>query len=128
MGMIEIGNVLMATWDVGSFLQNLGNVLKTWGSYIVTIIGVIMVIAAAYQIAKGLISHGKTQTNWAVTILLLIIGGALMSIGGWDLLVNVAQGGKTTIENIGSGTAGGSEEGGAGAGDTILNVFRMFSR
>ena len=114
MGMIEIGNVLMATWDVGSFLQNLGNVLKTWGSYIVTIIGVIMVIAAAYQIAKGLISHGKTQTNWAVTILLLIIGGALMSIGGWDLLVNVAQGGKTTIENIGSGTAGGSGEGGAG--------------
>ena len=54
MGMIEIGNVLMATWDVGSFLQNLGNVLKTWGSYIVTIIGVIMVIAAAYQIADQL--------------------------------------------------------------------------
>lgn len=123
MVMNAIGNVLM-TWDIRTFLDNLGKTLKDWGSLIVVIIGVVMVIVSAYQIAKGLISHGKSQTNWAVTILLLVIGGALMASGGWDLLVNVAEGGKTTIENIGNGTVGGA----GGAEDTILNVFHMFKR
>ena len=97
-------NVLMNTvpmaWDLGSFLQNATETLKQWGGYLIILIGVVMVIASVYQIAKGLISHGKTQTNWAIAIILLILGGAFM-VGGFSFVSNIASGGKKTIEDLG---------------------------
>ena len=94
---------LPGSWDLGSFLQNATNTLKTWGSYVIILIGVVMIIASVYQIAKGLMSQGKGQPpNWAVTIILLILGGAFM-VGGFSFVSNIASGGKTTIDQLGNG-------------------------
>jgi uncharacterized membrane protein len=87
-------------WDLGSFLQHSTETLKQWGGYLIILIGVVMVIASVYQIAKGLISHGKTQTNWAIAIILLILGGAFM-VGGFSFVSNIASGGRKTIEDLG---------------------------
>lgn len=87
-------------WDLGSFLQNATQTLKDWGGYLIILIGVVMVIAAVYQIAKGLMSHGKTQTSWPIAIILLILGGAFM-VGGFSFVSNIASGGKKTIEDLG---------------------------
>jgi RsiW-degrading membrane proteinase PrsW (M82 family) len=97
-----ISAMLASKWDLGSFLQNATNTIKTWGGYLVTLIGVVMIIVSVYQIAKGLIGHGKQgqPTNWFVVIGLLIVGGAL-SIGGFVWISNIAQGGKKTIEDLG---------------------------
>ena len=88
-------------WDIGTFLQNSTKTIKQWGSYLIILIGVVMVIASVWQIAKGLIAHGKANTNWAVAILLLIIGGAFMA-GGFAFMQQIASGGKKTIEDLGN--------------------------
>ena len=108
-------NVLLA-WDLNSFLENLGDAMQSWGSLIVFVIGTAMVIGAAFFIAKGLMSQGRGQTNWALTFLLLIVGGAFMASGyaGWDLLVDIADGAHTTIDDLG---------GGSGTSGTILFPF-----
>ena len=90
-------------WDVGTFLSNDTKTLGTWGSAFVGLIGIAMLIAAVWQIAKGLMSHGRTQTNWAVAILLLIVGGAFAFGGGWGLVTDIARGGERTIRDAGTG-------------------------
>lgn len=90
-------------WDLGSFLQNATSTLKTWGGYLIILIGVVMVVWSVVMIARGLISHGKTQTSWPVAIILLILGGAFM-VGGFSFVSNIAAGGKQTIEDLGNGT------------------------
>ena len=90
-------------WDLGSFLQNATTTLKTWGGYLICLIGVVMVVWAVVMIARGLISHGKTQVSWPVAIILLILGGAFMA-GGFAFVANIASGGKKTIEDLGNGT------------------------
>lgn len=91
-------------WDIGTFLQNATKTIKQWGSYLIILIGVVLIIVSIWQIAKGLISHGKGQTNWAVAIIMLIIGGALMA-GGFGLVSTIASGGGQTINELGAGTA-----------------------
>lgn len=90
-------------WDLGSFLQNATSTLKTWGGYLIVLIGVVMVVWSVVMIARGLISHGKTQVSWPVAIILLITGGAFM-VGGFSFVANIASGGKQTIEDLGHGT------------------------
>ncbi len=92
------------SWDLGSFLQNSKTTLQTWGGYLIMLIGVVMVIASVYMIAKGLITHGKGQpVSWPVAIILLILGGAFLT-GGWSFVNNIASGGQKTIEDLGNGT------------------------
>lgn len=87
-------------WDVGTFLRNATSTVKSWGGLVVILIGVVMVIAAVLKAAHGLMSHGKVQTNWAIVILLLILGGAFM-VGGFTFVSNIASGGKKTLEELG---------------------------
>lgn len=111
---VSILSSLTAEWDLGTFLQNSSTTLQTWGGYFFALVGVIMIIVGIYQIAKGFISHGKTQTNWFIAIALLVIGGALL-VGGWSWVAGIAKGGKKTIDDLGNGT-----------GDTIIPMLRSF--
>lgn len=92
---------LYASWSINSFLANFQNSLNSWGEAVVMIIGTVMVIGSAYHIGKGLLSQGKGQTNWALTILLLIVGGAFMVSGGWTMLKNISNGSLETINTLG---------------------------
>lgn len=111
----KLFNAMVATtanWDIGNFLQNAQDAVKKWGGYVVVLFGLIMILVAAIQIGKGLMSHGKAQTNWMIVIVLLIVGGAF-SVGGWNLVSGIAEGGKKTIEDL-------------GVGGTILPMVRMW--
>lgn len=88
-------------WSLDTFLQNAAGTAKTWGGYFIVLIGIIMIIVAAWQIGSGLMSHGKKQTNWAVAIILLVLGGAF-AVGGFNFLSNIASGGAATINKLGS--------------------------
>lgn len=97
--------VLSGGWDLTTFLGNATTQLKTWGGLLMVLLGVVMVIVAIWQISKGLISHGKTQTNWFVAIALLLLGGALAGLGGdaaWGWVSGIAAGGKQTIDDLGT--------------------------
>lgn len=91
-------------WDIGSFLENSTTTIKVWGNYFIILIGVIMVIWAAWQIGSGLMSHGKKQTNWFIAVALLIVGGAFL-VGGFGFVENISKGGKQTIEDLGTGSS-----------------------
>ena len=88
-------------WSLDNFLQNAAGTAKTWGGYFIVLMGIIMIIVAAWQIGSGLMSHGKKQTNWAVAIVLLILGGAF-AVGGFNFVANIASGGADTINSLGS--------------------------
>lgn len=92
---------LLLDWDLTSFLTNSTNQLQTWGGLVISLIGVIMIIAGVYQLAKGLMSQGRGQTNWAVVVLLIIVGGAFIA-GGWKLVSDIASGGEKTIRDLGN--------------------------
>lgn len=103
-------------WDIGTLLGNATSTIRGWGGLFVTLLGVIMIIVAAYQIGKGFITHGKAQTNWVIAILCLVVGGAFLA-GGWNLISGIAKGGSKTIEDLGKGTTG--------TGNTILPMLSM---
>ena len=88
-------------WSVGNFLVNLNKSLFSWGKIIVVIIGVVMVVVGVFNIAKGLMSGGKAQTNWVLNLALFFIGGALAFGGGWGLVEQVSKGGSDTLNDLG---------------------------
>ena len=93
-------------WELGTFFKNAADAMKTWGHYFLIALGVIMIIAAGYQIFKGLVNPQRSQVNWVMTIFLLIIGGAF-TFGGYALLARYAAGGKKTLETMGTGSTSG---------------------
>lgn len=89
-------------WDVSTFLKGLKTNVESWLTIIVGLVGLIMVGVAIYQIASGLMSHGRKQTNWFTVILLFLIGGAFVA-GGLGWAMGIAEGGKETIDKMGAG-------------------------
>lgn len=72
---------LLGDWSVNNVLNSLTTKLRSWGGLLMVVIGVVMCIVGIFKIAQGLISHGKTQVNWVINILLICVG-ALFCVGG----------------------------------------------
>lgn len=96
-------NQIFMAWDLGSFLQNATGTLKTWGGYFIVLIGVVMLIFGVFKAGKALMSKGQGQDNWAIIIILIILGGAFIA-GGWTFVETISKGGKKTIEDLGGHT------------------------
>ena len=90
-----------SNWSVTNFLNNVNSQLRSWGGVIVAIIGVIMVIVAIWNIGKGLMGGGRGQVNWVMNIILFLVGGALAFTGGWGLVESIADGGASTLNELG---------------------------
>ena len=69
----EMKDVLGDDWNIVNVITNTGGLLKSVGTALMVVIG-IMIIVGIVKIATGLISHGKTQVNWVVNILLIAVG------------------------------------------------------
>ena len=95
--------------SIQGFLSGLFGSVANWGSWIVGIIGGVMVIVGIYQIAKGLMSGGKGQTNWAMAILCLLLGGALAASGAWGMLKNFTGAASQTAGKIANGQEDGAK-------------------
>jgi hypothetical protein len=91
-------------WDLRNFLENSFTTLGEWFSLAVMIVGIVAVAYAIWQIVSGLMSQGKKQTNWAVAIILLLVGGALSMTTGFEFVQSIAGGGRKTIEDLGGQT------------------------
>ena len=101
---VMLNTALMYSGSIGTFIQTMGKNIGSWVKMIVMIIGVIMVGAGIYQTAKNLISHGKGQTNWVVTLALIIIGAILMLTGGWQFIQTFSKAGEKTLKDAATGT------------------------
>lgn len=101
---VMLNTAMMYDGSIGTFIQTMGTNIGSWVKMFVMIVGVVMVGAGIYQTAKNLISHGKGQTNWIVTIALIIIGAILMLSGGWEFIKTFSNAGKTTLNDAATGT------------------------
>ena len=68
-------------WNIVNVINNTGDLLRIVGSALMVVIGIAMIIVGIFKIAQGMISHGKTQVNWVINILLILVG-ALFCAGG----------------------------------------------
>lgn len=103
-------------FDILKFLDNATNYLKEIGHYIMLFAGVILIIVATVQIAKGLAGGGRGQVNWVMSIACLLVGGILL-FGGWNLMTSVARTGADTLAEMGGmGSIGGGADGASDAG------------
>lgn len=103
MGVLQSVDLVAGAWDLESFLTNLSSTLTNWFGLATTVLGIVAVAYATYQIVSGLMSHGKKQVNWGITIFLLLVGGALSVSGGFRFVQGIAEGGRKTIEDLGGG-------------------------
>lgn len=93
-------------WELDTFLKNLNDSLGKWGQAIVAIIGLVLIIIGVFKIAQGLMSGGRGQTNWVLSIGMILIGGILAIGTSFQLLKDIGQGANDTLNNMGS-TGGG---------------------
>lgn len=105
MGMHPLMGVLAeGTWSVTNILANGANLLKTWGSLIIFIIGIASIIVSLYKLFTGLASHGQKQTSWAVVIILFLLGGVLTfgsASNAWNFVAgSIAGGGRQTLDDM----------------------------
>lgn len=97
-------NALSADWKISDFIASAQVSIMSYVQVIILIIGVVMVGVGIYQVAKNLISHGKGQTNWVVTIALIVIGGTLMLTSGWSVIKDVGNGVSGSLKSMGEGS------------------------
>lgn len=97
-------SALSADWKISDFIASAQVSIMSYVQVIILIVGVVMVGVGIYQVAKNLISHGKGQTNWVVTIALIVIGGTLMLTSGWSVIKDVGNGVSGSLKNMGEGS------------------------
>lgn len=85
--------------DVAKMAENAGYYIQDIVKYVIAVIGIILILVALVQIAKGLASGGKGQVNWVMSIGCLLVGGLLL-FGGWNLLSNVSLIGRDTVQTL----------------------------
>lgn len=110
---ISMTNVMLdgeSKFDLIKFLENASNYVKKVGHWIMVFAGIILVIVAVVQIAKGFASGGRGQVNWVMSLACLLVGGMLI-FGGWNLATGIASIGADTIAEMGG------IEGGIGMSD-----------
>lgn len=88
--------------DSGFFAQictNAADYMKAIGSYVILILGLLLIIMAIYQVTKGFIAKGNA--NWAIVLGCLLFGGVLI-VNGWRVITSDPFGsmGKNTLDNI----------------------------
>ena len=89
-------------WDLSNFLSNATSQITSWGQLLVILVGLIMLLVGIIKLAGAFISHGKGQPpNWVIIVALILVGGAFMTAGSWEMITAIAGGGKTTIESLG---------------------------
>lgn len=93
--MIAVQNVLL-DWKLNNVLREVRLRLIQWGGILMMIFGVVMIIFGIFKIAQGLISHGKTQVNWVVNIMLIIVGALFCAGSSFFQSLTAEDGGVGT--------------------------------
>lgn len=98
-------DTVLASSSLGKFFGALTTSVQGYVRIIIMLIGIVMVGFGVYQIAKNLISHGKAQTNWFVTIALIVFGGIFMLSSGFSVLKSFTNSTSNTFNDLSQGTA-----------------------
>jgi len=100
-GLVSMAGTGQSNWDLSSFLENSKSQLVLWGGAIVSLLGVVLIIVGVFHLVKKFISPQQGGGGWAMPIIMVIVGGALLT-GGWGLIATISGGGQKTIEDLGA--------------------------
>ena len=90
-------------WDLITFFENGTDYGQAAGGAFLSLMGLIGLIWGATLLVKKLMSE-QSRESWVKIVALLLIGGALLA-SGITLVLNFANGGATTIEDMGNGNS-----------------------
>jgi hypothetical protein len=101
---ISTSTLPTAAWDLVSFFENAKSYMSVAGGSLISLLGLGVVIWAAVLIAKKFFGNAQSgqQDSWVKVVLMILVGGALMT-GGIVLISEIAGGGQTTITELGGG-------------------------
>lgn len=89
-------------WDLENFFNNSTNYTQKVGGAFLALIGIAGVVWGGFLMIRKLMGGQQAQQDsWFKIVALIIVGGAML-FGGMTILLNLAKGGKDTIENFGS--------------------------
>ena len=98
---MNILNGIAMNWDLGSFFSNLASKGKEWGGWFLLFLGVVLIVVGVFNVVKAFMSQGRGQTNWFMTIAMILVGGFLCAAGATGTEVFNKM---TGLANIGAGT------------------------
>lgn len=87
-------------WSLFTLMTNSENLLRTFGAFLVGLVGVVLLIVAIVNGARKLASK-QSQVQWVSGVIAPFIGGALCLGGGWIWFTNIAAGAHATLINMG---------------------------
>ena len=90
------------TFDIGKFFENLGTKSKEWAKWFIIFLGIVLIVWGIVNIVKAFISQGRGQTNWLMTIAMILVGGFLCAISSFDDILKFTKIGSETIKQMGS--------------------------
>ena len=94
------------SFSLGTLLYNLIGKSKNYGGGLIIVIGIIMIVVAAFKIGKGLMTQGKPNAqpiNWFLCAGLLVVG-CMFAFGGFTSMSNLSKSLGTTVDDLtGSG-------------------------
>jgi len=92
-----------AAWDIVSFLGNAQNYGALIGGGVISLLGLITIIIAGVFTFQKFLGNGQREAkSWVLIVVMIIIGGAMLT-GSITLLMSIASGGQKTIEELGGG-------------------------
>lgn len=108
MNSLTISQNPTAAFDPVTFLDNARAYLGTFGTGLIALMGLALVVWGGFSLAKKLMAGQQNSQGpgWVKIALMILIGGAMLG-GGLTMLLSVAEGGQTTIEDLGGGGASG---------------------
>ena len=93
-------------WDLENFFNNSTNYTQKVGGAFLALIGIAGVVWGGFLMLRKLMGGQQAQQDsWFKIVALIIVGGAML-FGGMTILLNLAKGGKDTIENFGKERGG----------------------
>ena len=91
-----------SSWSIGNLLDSVQSLIPDWGGTVLMIAGMILMVWMGVLLVMKFLKKGQDQTSWGLIIAGLIVGGAL-AFGGWELISDIGEGGRQTIDELGRG-------------------------
>jgi hypothetical protein len=98
-------NTSTKAWSLDKFFNNVIELVKHYGGYLLIIIGTAALIYSIIQAFRKYVFQSQEVRTGPVTMILGAVFGAAFMIGGWGLANSIGQGLSDSAKGFGEGTS-----------------------
>lgn len=107
-------------WDLIEFFTNGQSYAEKAGGAFLGLVGVFCLLFAAWKAFQKL-TNEQSRESWGKVIALIALGGVLL-FGGYQLIADLAEGGKDTVDNFGDNGGGAITVSQGAVGPSLLDL------